>query len=478
MIKKISINTIYNLIGSLIPLIFGFLSTPILIQNFGIQNFGILILSWTFIGYFNIFDLGISRSITQFISKKIGENDFDKIPKIFISGLSILLIVGIFFSLIIIISSFFFQSDFNTGLGVEKLKILIRYISIGIPFVLLNSISRGYFEAIQRFDIVNLFRVPIGISIFLIPLITSFYSNDLLISIYLIVLARILFSLIYLFYTFLNYFKIDDINFPEKKITINIIKMSSWLSISSILTPVLSNLDRFFIIYLISSSALTYYSTPNEFLSKILIIPAAAAAVFFPNFAKVTNNIKKSRELLYTGYLSSFIVIIPIILILFSITDFILKVWLGTEFMQESSFLTKVILVGVFFNSIAIIPFSYIQGIGRVDITAKFHLFELPIYIIFLFFMLDFFGIEGAAIAWSSRMILDFILLHNYIGLKEIMKKQAYKLINYYIIIFFISIIFILVAENTLGIFYGFFLSILISLIWFSVLKNKIFTND
>ncbi len=478
MIKKISINTIYNLIGSLIPLIFGFLSTPILIQNFGIQNFGILILSWTFIGYFNIFDLGISRSITQFISKKIGENDFDKIPKIFISGLSILLLVGIFFSLIIIISSFFFQSDFNTGLGVEKLKILIRYISIGIPFVLLNSISRGYFEAIQRFDIVNLFRVPIGISIFLIPLISSFYTNDLLISIYLIVLARILFSLIYLFYTFINYFKIDDINFPEKKITINIIKMSSWLSISSILTPVLSNLDRFFIIYLISSSALTYYSTPNEFLSKILIIPAAAAAVFFPNFAKVTNNIKKSRELLYSGYLSSFIVIAPIILILFSISDLMLRVWLGAEFMQESSFLTKVILIGVFFNSIAIIPFSYIQGIGRVDITAKFHLFEFPIYIIFLFFLLNFFGIEGAAIAWSLRIILDFFLLHFYIGFNKIMLKKYFIIINFIIVIIILCIFSISIVENFFGIFFSFILSLIISLLLFFNLKNKISFND
>ncbi|HEX7937381.1 MAG TPA: hypothetical protein VF483_00225, partial [Gemmatimonadaceae bacterium] len=52
-----------------------------------------------------------------------------------------------------------------------------------------------------------------------------------------------------------------------------------------------------------------------------------------------------------------------------------------------------------------------IQGVGRPDVPAKFHLLELPIYGAMLWYLLPRYGVAGAAIAWSVRTIGDTIVL-------------------------------------------------------------------
>ena len=67
--------------------------------------------------------------------------------------------------------------------------------------------------------------------------------------------------------------------------------------------------------------------------------------------------------------------------------------------------------VGVFINSIAQIPFAFIQGAGRPDLTAKLHLIELPFYLLVLWWLISSYGIEGAAIAWVGRVGFDSLVL-------------------------------------------------------------------
>jgi O-antigen/teichoic acid export membrane protein len=57
------------------------------------------------------------------------------------------------------------------------------------------------------------------------------------------------------------------------------------------------------------------------------------------------------------------------------------------------------------------VALSLIQGSGRPDITAKFYLFELIIYIPLILLFAKEFGLPGAAAAWSIRVALDTALL-------------------------------------------------------------------
>jgi hypothetical protein len=45
-------------------------------------------------------------------------------------------------------------------------------------------------------------------------------------------------------------------------------------------------------------------------------------------------------------------------------------------------------------------------------VTAVFHLIELGLYLVALWFLSSHYGLVGAALAWLARVTLDWVLLH------------------------------------------------------------------
>lgn len=101
----------------------------------------------------------------------------------------------------------------------------------------------------------------------------------------------------------------------------------------------------------------------------------------------------------------------PIVLMLVLFAEEILQIWLGTDFATKSAIVLQILALGVLVNSLAYTPYSLLQGIGRPDIPAKFHLLELPLHIGIAWFLVSHWGIVGAATAWTLRVTLDALLL-------------------------------------------------------------------
>jgi Na+-driven multidrug efflux pump len=64
-------------------------------------------------------------------------------------------------------------------------------------------------------------------------------------------------------------------------------------------------------------------------------------------------------------------------------------------------------------NALARTPFVFVQGVGYAKWTALLHILELPFYAVVLWLLLNGgLGIEGAAYAWSGRIIVDAVALY------------------------------------------------------------------
>ena len=88
-----------------------------------------------------------------------------------------------------------------------------------------------------------------------------------------------------------------------------------------------------------------------------------------------------------------------------------LAFWLGKEFASHSATVLRWLAAGVFINSIALVPYTLIQGAGRADLTAKTHLAELLVYMAGLWWLVTHWGIRGAAIAWTVRVAIDALIM-------------------------------------------------------------------
>ncbi len=208
----------------------------------------------------------------------------------------------------------------------------------------------------------------------------------------------------------------------DKSLFKPLLQFGGWLTVSNIVAPVMLYLDRFLLGSLVTLSAVAYYTTPFEVVTKLLIIPAAVMGVMFPAFSASFHENRKHAKYLYyqvIKYIS--LLLLPICAVVFYGAQWGLDLWLkNPEFTAASYQIAQLLVVGVFFNSLAQPSFNLIQAAGRPDLTAKLHLFELPFYLIYLWFLVTELGIIGAAIAWVIRVFMSCVILY----------VLAHKLIN------------------------------------------------
>jgi O-antigen/teichoic acid export membrane protein len=194
----------------------------------------------------------------------------------------------------------------------------------------------------------------------------------------------------------------------QKSMVKPLISFGGWITISNIISPLMVSFDRFLIGSFVSMTAVTYYTTPYELVTRLRIIPTSLANVLFPAFSStlVTDRARAAR-MFSRGVTYLYLVLFPLILIVVTFAREGLNLWVGAKFAQNSSFVLQCLAVGVLLNSLALMPFALVQSAGRADLTAKLHLMEFPLYAAALWLLVRRYGINGVAIAWVVRVALD-----------------------------------------------------------------------
>jgi O-antigen/teichoic acid export membrane protein len=407
-------NTVLNLIGQGIPLIIGVFTIPFIVKGLGTERFGLLSLAWVVLGYFAIFDLGFGRATTKFVAEAIGKGEQKEVPCLVWTSVTVQSILGIFGGLVFaVINPLLVNRVLNIPPDlIGEAKITFYLLALALPIVLITSSFRGVLEASQRFDMVNAVKVFSSSLTYLIPLIGIFLNIRFPGIVGLMLLVR--FGALVVFLT-LNFHLIPELKkySGSFKLFPRLFSFGSWVMISSSVGPFLVYLDRFLIGSFLSMSAVTYYSAPYDAVTRLWIIPTSLTMTLFPAFSALEGI--KDRERLSTFFASSikyvFLGIGPVVLVIILFAKDILQIWLGSDFAVQSTIVLRLLCIGVLINSLAHTPSALLQGVGRPDLPAKFHLLELPIYFGVAWFFIRHWGIAGAAGAWTLRVAIDGILL-------------------------------------------------------------------
>ena len=419
--KFLARNTIINFTGMVSPLIVGLFTVPVTINGIGIERFGILNLIWVLIGYFSLFDFGLSRALTHLVAVKIGQDKTEELPKVIYTALFLTLCLG-FIALVLMV-------PLSQWLVMHILKIpedlrpetqnAMLLMSLGLPIIITMLGLRGVLEGLQRFDFSVSIRVSIGIMMFLGPILVIPFTKSLFwITVVLLITNVSAFAA----YIYLCYRALPILRFSRFEIDIThiskLLKFGGWMTISNTISPLMVYADRFIIGTFAPISNVSYYSMPSMIVNKYLVIPSSITSVFFPAFSTTCvhdtqrTNFLYKRTIKYIFCILSFLTILTVIFAKSGLT-----IWLGSEFANHSFRVMQILAVGVLFNGLAYLPFVFIQSMGRPDITAKFHFLELIFYIPAIILLVKFYGIIGAAIAWTLRTGLDAILLYYFMAL-------------------------------------------------------------
>lgn len=402
-----------NALGQALPIAAAVIAVPLLLRVLGTERLGLLTLAWAVIGYASLFDFGVGRALTQLVAERRQRSGDEELANLVWSSLVALFGIGIGFGIVgFVITPWVTASALTISPALQPdARLAFQILSAGIPVVVVTTGVRGLLEAYERFDLVNAVRVPMGISMFVGPLLVAAFSPTLAAAVIAVWVGRAgaLVAQIIMVRRVLPSTR-GRRRFDSAALH-PVARYGAWMTVSNILSPLMTQADRFFISSILSASVVAYYTAPYEMLTRVMAAVALAVATsLFPAFARWREQ-GQTDALFRRGLRLTAIVFVPLMVGIVALAHPILQLWLGPEFAARSTVVLRVLGVGVLLNGLAQIPFAHIQAVGRADLTAKIHIAEAPAYLALVFYLIRTRGIEGAAVAWSARMLVDTMLL-------------------------------------------------------------------
>jgi O-antigen/teichoic acid export membrane protein len=412
--RRLARNVLWNLLGTGAPLLVAIVAIPMLIDSLGTARFGVLTLAWMVVGYFSLFDLGLGRALTKLVAEKLGNGLIEELPALIWTAMWLMIALGVLGAAVVAsLSPWLVEVILTIPSELQAETLLAFYLlAASVPIVIGTTGLRGILEAHQRFDLVNVVRIPLGIFTFLGPVMVLPFSSSLVPVVAVLVIARLISWFAYAALCLKVESALRQPVSIQRAIVKPLISFGGWMTVTNIVGPLMVYMDRFLIGALATMTAVAYYATPYEVVTKLWIIPGALMGVLFPAFvAALEQDRPRTAHLFNRAVKYIFVSLFPVVLIIVTLAYEGLSLWLGSEFAGNSTSVMQLLAVGVFINSLAYVPFGLVQGAGRPDLTAKLHLIELPFYLLILWWMVDAYGIVGAAIAWVVRVAVDTLIL-------------------------------------------------------------------
>jgi O-antigen/teichoic acid export membrane protein len=407
-------NTVVSFLGQLLPLLAALVSMPFLLKNLGQERIGVLSLIWSIFGYFTVLDLGLGKAITKTVADALATDKEEAIGNTIWTAFSTQLIIGICGSIVLVsLIPLLVKSALNVppALATETM-IAFSMSALTIPIVILSSTVAGLLQAARRFDLQFKVMLPISLCNYLLPIFLTIWWPDLRVVVAVLVVTRCT-SLVLLFYVARKIFPhLKEYQKPDKNSLKSLLGYGGWVTISNVVKPMLNTGDRFIMGMLITMSALAYYTVPFDLAVRMWIVPTSLLSVMFPVFCATFSqgdDLELARKVGLTVRNILCVLGLMAIPIVISAHE-VMLVWMGADFSNHSTLILRIIAFAVVVDSIAAVFAQLIQAIGRADITAKNQLIQIPFFFLSVWIAVKIWGELGAAIAWSFRVLVDFII--------------------------------------------------------------------
>jgi O-antigen/teichoic acid export membrane protein len=407
-------NVVWNVSGQLAPAAAALLSIPLLARGLGVERLGILAVIWAVFGYFSLLDFGLGRALTHAVSSRLATGDTKGLRSFVWTTWALLAGVGVLAgSVIIAATPRLVGVLFNAPPALAPDVVRSIFLSgLAVPLITTAVGPRAVLEATQRFDLVNLVRVPLGIATYLGPALVLPFNRSVWAGIAVLVVVR---AVALVVWTVLALRDVpardaaDRLNVPD---LLAFLSVSGWMTLANVAATALVYIDRFAVSALLPVAMTAYYAAPLEIVTKLTVFPAALSAVIFPEFtARVLAQPDRVLSLFARVVQLTFVTLFPISLVVAAFAPEWLGAWLGPSYEAHSAAVVRWSALGVLVNGLSTVPFALLQAAGRSRQVAVVQVLELPVYVVLLAMLIPNYGVNGAAAAWALRATMDSLVL-------------------------------------------------------------------
>ena len=412
MSRKVARNAMWNVGGQLVTLSVGMVALPVLLHTLGAARLGVFTLALGLIGFSGLFDLGLGRALTQTVSCALGSGRAQVAALVWrviglLAGFGVLWLVALWWAAPILVDRLFSLS----GEMARETIFGLRALALSIPFALAATGAMGTLEGLQQFRLLSLWRMPMSLLQFGLPVIVALIRPDIGWVIAALAATRVVWMALWL--TQLQCLLPREPGVTASRDDLrHALHFGGWLSVSNLIGPLMVYADRFYLASLFPPATVAYYTVPFDTAFRATSLPQTAMNALFPALAETQTRPEDSSRLLALAIRAVVVLVLPAVLLMAVFAHPLLAMWLNADFAGPATPVLQLLLIGILLNSAAHVPYALLQAHGRSDLTAKLHLLELPVFTVLLVVGVHWFGITGAALAWTLRVALDTALLY------------------------------------------------------------------
>lgn len=403
---RIARSTLINLAGLLIPTVVSLATVPLYLRWIGEVRYGVLLLAFTLLGYFGAFDLGLGRAVAQRVARQESSEERNRTfwtAFILSAGMGVLGGIVLYF-----LGHWLFAEIFQIPAALRgEAQKAIPWLAAIVPLVALISVLAGTLEARQAFLSLNASQIIGVIGLQTFPLLSVALGHGSIAALIAAALAGRLVGVLVMFWLTAQRLPFVGWPVPHRAEIGPLLRFGGWISVSGAVIPLLTIVDRLIIGSRLGAAAVTAYTVPFNLTQRFTYLPSALNTTLFPRFSK--NQTSDNKNLMNQAVTSLIAIQTPFIVIAILLMHPFLILWIGTPLANQSAPVAIILLLGIWINGPSYPCYSYLQAIGRPDIMTKFYLVQLVPFLLFLWFIVGYFGILGAAIAWSLRMTVDAV---------------------------------------------------------------------
>lgn len=410
-------DTVWNLVGMGLPLVAGalaFLVLPDEEHGLGAKRLEVLGLVWMLVGFSSIFDLGLGRALTKLFADRLSQDRRATLPALFWTALTLIVGLGIVAAILVVaLIPVLSGGDMDEDLRRETVLGLWT-VALSMPVMIVNVGLCGVLQASRAFKLLNIIRIPSGSYTFLAPVCVLPFSKSIFVVVLVLILGRSIEMVAYFVACLRTVPELRQRMAVARDDIRELIGFGGWMTVSNITVSFMTHVNRFVIRSVRKIGEGAYYLVPEEIAIRMLLVPRAWIDVLFPAFVTSFNSPDEDPTRLFRRgvnvlTLMTMAIALPAAVFL----PDVLSVWLpeGEVYATRGRFVIRCLVIGVFIHGVARVIWYFVQAAGRPDLAARMHLVQLPIYLGGAYFLISSYGIDGAAIAWTTRVTIDLLLL-------------------------------------------------------------------
>ena len=398
-------NTLATIVSVLIPGLLGLWSLKPLLELLGAETFTMLSFFWVYTSHLGFFDFGISRNLGIELPK-LSNAEKSKLVNQSVRKGFVYSLIGVVAVAVVLFTIPIFNPKFSVVSQYSVFAILL----VWVPLAVLQMIVRGVLEASERFISAAVFRAYNQSVLFLVPWVMAFWGyHDIFQIVLVITVARAL-SLLPAMYWLIRQYSLELIKKIEDQVVV-IHRNNQWITLSNLSGIVNGSLDRFVLLSLLGAQAIGAYVFAQDFGIRILVLSSSFALVLLPFFSR---NQSKLQNHIWVKRGSGLILLshIGLGLVLFFGQTYLKHGFTNMPLAHDVIAFFWIFLLGITANGIGHILLSALHSHRELKLPALWHVISAVLYIPLLYWVVQGFGLTGAALLWSVRSVIDTVVLY------------------------------------------------------------------